>query len=189
MKAHIDKIRIRPARVLDIDAVTKIYGCFVTQETTALETSTPSTHEMLHRHGEACRIQAPFLVAVYDSTVIGFALSDPFGKQGGYRYALVYSMYVIPEFRKRGVGGRLMKSLIEAATGSGFRSMIAAVCGEAPPAVCRLHARFGFSPVGALRAAGFRHGRMQDVSLFQLSLPGVGLDISAGGHRPDPDVH
>lgn len=168
----MEDITDRRARVLDIESITRIYSYFVRHGVSTLETTPPSVHEMLRRYGESCHVKAPFLVALFCDQVIGFVSSAPYGKQIGYRYSLEYSMFVVPEFQARGVGRLLMSSLVNAATREGFRSIIATVFDEAPPALQRLHERFGFMPVGTLKAAGFKHGRLLDVSLHQRPLVG-----------------
>ncbi|MBP0652055.1 N-acetyltransferase, partial [Mycobacterium tuberculosis] len=56
-----------------------------------------------------------------------------------YRFTVENSIYVAPEAKGRGVGGRLLKVLIDAAEAGGYRQMIAVIGDSANAASIGLH--------------------------------------------------
>ena len=80
------------------------------------------------------------------------------------------SIYIAPEFHRRGIGRLLLTRLIAEAEQRGFRQMIAVIGDSAQTASIALHAAAGFTMVGTLRSVGFKHGRWLDTALMQRAL-------------------
>ncbi|PIE31982.1 MAG: ribosomal-protein-alanine N-acetyltransferase [Ilumatobacter coccineus] len=87
-----------------------------------------------------------YVVARIDDEIVGFAglmvVPDPDGDQ-----AHVTTIAVSPEFRRRGIGARLMSALGRHARGRGCVSWTLEVR-ESNHAAIELYRRFGFAPVG-----------------------------------------
>ena len=111
----------------------------------------------------------PFLVAEVASQVIGYAFATQFRDRPAYRSTCENSIYVSPDQVGRGIGLQLLTALIDAATVSGFRQMIA-VIGGAEPASVALHAKAGFVEAGRMRSVGRKFGRWLDTLYMQKAL-------------------
>jgi L-amino acid N-acyltransferase YncA len=111
----------------------------------------------------------PIFVATIGDRVIGYAAASDFRGGSGYRFSCENSVYVRPEFARRGLGVALMEPLIAGARAIGKRSMIAAI-GLPNEGSVRLHAGLGFVEVGLLSGIGEKQGLRLDLLLMQLDL-------------------
>jgi L-amino acid N-acyltransferase YncA len=169
---------LRAAAAEDLDAVTTIYAHHVRTGTATFEIDPPDTGEMERRWREITAQGLPYLVAVADGKVLGYAYAGPYRPRPAYRFTLEDSIYVHADARGRGIGRALLARLIDDAERAGARQMIA-VIGDAnnDPSI-RLHAALGFDRVGLLSSVGNKFGRWLDVVLMQRGL-GAGASAPA----------
>ncbi|MCJ2089402.1 GNAT family N-acetyltransferase [Methylobacterium sp. E-005] len=161
---------IRPATEIDLPAITAIYGEAVATSTVSFETQPPSLDEMTRRFATLRDGGYPYLVAVRDEAVVGYAYAGPYHQRAAYRSTVEDSIYVARTARGGGIGRVLLEALIAACERIDFRTMVAVIAESGSPASAALHARLGFRPVGTLEAVGYKHGRWLDVTLMQRSL-------------------
>ena len=112
------------------------------------------------------------LVVEAASSVIGWAGLSAFRPAPGYRFTAKDSIYLAPEACGRGVGKRLLSTLLSAEYARGFRSVIAGISADQAPSL-RLHVRLGFREVARLSEVGFKFGRWLDVVYMQRMLAGA----------------
>lgn len=165
-----EDVLIRSADEGDIEAITVIYAHYVRSATCTFETEPPDAVEMLARLQKVRALGAPYLVAQVKSEVAGYAYAGTYRARPAYRHTLENSVYVAPGFQGVGIGHRLLRHLIDAATGGDFLQMIAVVGDSRNVASIRLHDRLGFRTVGVLEDVGFKHGRWLDTVLMQRTL-------------------
>lgn len=167
---------IRPATEADLTAVTAIYAEAVSTSTASFETEPPTRDEMVRRFASLRDGGFPYLVAVRDGTVAGYAYAGPYHQRAAYRSTLEDSIYVARAARGGGVGRRLLAALIAASEQIDGRTMVAVIADSGSPASIALHASLGFTLVGTLAGVGYKHGRWLDVTLMQRALgPGRGV--------------
>ena len=109
------------------------------------------------------------LVARDGSGVIGFASFGDFRSWPGYRHTVEHSVHVRVDVRGRGVGGELMRALVDRASAMGKHVMVAGVDAENVASI-RLHERLGFQRAGTLHQVGCKFGRWLDLVLMQRRL-------------------
>lgn len=160
---------IRPARPGDAVAIADIYAHHVTHGTASFDTAPRSVAAVVERIAECDQRGWPFLVAESDGAVIGYAYATQFRDRPAYRSTCENSIYIAPAAIGRGVGTLLLGALIEAATDSGFRQMIAVVGGGEPASVA-LHHKLGFREAGRMKSVGRKHGCWLDTVYLQISL-------------------
>lgn len=164
---------IRPAAASDLPAIAAIYDHYV-------DTSTVTFDEE-HRPLDAWRaalarldgLGLPFLVLtdrVEGGEVLGFAYASPWREKRAYRFTAESTIYLAPGAAGRGLGTRLLDSLVTAATDAGLRQLIAVVSDTGAEASRRLHERAGFAQAGHLPDTGFKFGRWMGVLHLQRSL-------------------
>ncbi len=164
---------IRPVGHRDIPAITRIYADAVEHGTATFEIESPDQAEMARRLEALLARQYPYLVAELDGAVVGYAYAGSYRSRRAYDWCVEDSIYVAAQFHRRGIGTQLLRNLIAAAQGSGFRQMIAVIGDSAQTASIAVHATAGFTRVGVLRSVGFKHDRWLDTVLMQRPL-GVG---------------
>jgi phosphinothricin acetyltransferase len=171
-------ISLRDAAEEDLAAVTAIYAHHVRTGTATFEIDAPDTAEIARRWREVAARGLPYLVAVVDGEVVGYAYAAPYRPRPAYRYTVEDSVYVHDAARGRGVGRALLAALIEAADRVGARQMVAVIGDAANEPSIRLHAALGFEHVGVLSNVGNKFNRWLDVVLMQRAL-GQGDGIPA----------
>jgi L-amino acid N-acyltransferase YncA len=161
---------IRGASAKDIPAITRIYADAVAHGTASFELDPPDEAEMARRQEVLLTGGYPYLVAEIGGAVAGYAYAGPYRARPAYRWCVENSVYVSPEFHRRGIGKLLLMRLIAETEQRGFRQMIAVIGDSAQTASIALHRATGFDMVGTLRSVGFKLGKWLDTPLMQRTL-------------------
>jgi L-amino acid N-acyltransferase YncA len=161
---------IRPAVASDIDAITTIYAHHVRHGTGSFETEPPDNAEMARRWSEVEARGLPWLVAVDEGEIAGYAYSAPYRARPAYRHTVEDSVYVRADRLGTGLGKLLMPALITATQQCGMHQMIAVIGDSANQPSIGLHRRFGFHDAGLLKDVGFKFGRWLDTVFMQRNL-------------------
>lgn len=159
-------LTIRDAADGDLPAILAIYNDAVLNGT-ALWTTEAS--DLAGRRAVLRDRQAngfPFLVCTVDGTVAGYGSFGPFRPFDGYARTVEHSIYVDPQFQRRGIASALLRRLIDAAGRLGKHVMVGAITADNDASIA-LHARHGFRETGRLPEVGAKFGRMLDLVLMQ----------------------
>jgi phosphinothricin acetyltransferase len=160
---------IRDAQESDAESIAAIYAHHVLTGTASYDVEPPSVVATRDKIWRIIKAGWPFLVAEINGQVVGYAYVTQFRDRPAYRYTAEDSIYVDPDYMRRGVGKALLEALLPSAEKYGFRTVIAVV-GGAEPASIALHKACGFNEVGRLRRAGFKFGRWLDNIYMQIDL-------------------
>jgi len=125
---------------------------------------------LLERRADVLALGAPWLAAMLDGAVAGFAYAALYRARPAYRFTLEDSVYVEEGMAGRGIGGALLGTLISRCETGPWRQMVAVIGDSGNQGSIALHSRHGFTPAGVLRSAGFKHGRWVDSVLMQRAL-------------------
>ncbi len=165
---------LRPAADGDIAGIQRIYAQHVLTGLASFEEVPPAADEIRRRWRAIADLGLPYIVAVADGALAGYAYAGPYRPRTAYRFAVEDSIYLDPAFQGRGIGRSLLAALIEETTRLGKRQMIAVIGDSANAASIGLHRSLGFVDSGVFRAVGFKFGRWVDSVLMQRALgPGA----------------
>jgi phosphinothricin acetyltransferase len=165
---------LRPATPADVPAILAIYADQVRHGTASWELEPPDDAEMQRRMHTLLAAGYPYLVAELDGVLAGYAYAGPYRPRAGYRFVVENSVYVAPQFQRRGIARLVLAALIDECEQRGFRQMVAVIGDSANQASIGLHRSLGFAQIGTLTAIGFKHGRWLDSVLMQRALgPGA----------------
>ncbi len=162
--------RIRAATAADIPAITAIYAHAVRFGTASFEIDPPDAAEMGERFATLAAGGFPYLVAATDTGIAGYAYAGPYRTRLAYRNTLEDSVYLDPQFHRRGIGRALLDRLVAESEARGYRQMVAVIGNSAQAASIALHRAAGFRMVGTLAAVGHKFGRWIDTVLMQRPL-------------------
>src|SRR5215472_5863372 len=118
---------IRPATEADLPFITGIYEHAVRYGTATFELIPPDLAEMTRRFRALADGGFPYLVAVVEGEVIGYAYAGPYRPRPAYRFTVENSIYLKPAIHRRGIGLLLMRRLLGACEARGHRQMIAVI--------------------------------------------------------------
>lgn len=161
---------IRASEEADIAAIQVIYAHFVETGLASFEVVPPTVEEMRARRADVIGRGLPHLVAEESGRVLGYAYAGPHRPRPGYRFTIEDSVYVAADAHGRGIGRRLLDTLIDQCEAMGYRQMVAVIGNAANHGSIRLHAAAGFTPIGVMPAVGLKLGRWVDVVLMQRAL-------------------
>ena len=109
-------------------------------------------------------------MAELGGAIAGYAYAGPYRARPAYHWSVEDSIYVAPQWQRRGVGRLLLERLIVEADAGGFRQMIAVIGDSANVGSVELHRAAGFRMVGTFDNVGFKFGRWLDSVLMQRPL-------------------
>ncbi len=163
-------VAIRDATDADLPAIHAIYTHHVLHGLGSFEEIPPDLAEMRRRRDDVLTRGLPYIVANLDGRVAGYAYTGPYRTRSAYRYTVEDSIYVSPDFHRRGVGRALLAALVTRCTALGYRQMVAVIGDSANGGSIGVHAAQGFVQVALLPAIGFKFGRWVDGVLMQRPL-------------------
>ena len=177
----IERLRrtLRPAAPDDLPAVAAIYRHHVLHGFASFEEEPPDLAEIERRFEETRRRGLPYLAAIADDRVAGYAYAGPYRTRSAYRYSLEDSVYVAPDAARNGIGRALLTRLLADCAALGFRQMVAVIGDSAHLPSIRLHEVLGFRRAGLLTSVGFKFGRWVDSVLMQRPLGAGDTDLPA----------
>jgi L-amino acid N-acyltransferase YncA len=164
------EVGIRPGAPGDIAAITRIYAHAVEHGTASFEIEPPAEAEMARRQQMLLEKGYPYLIAEVAGTLAGYAYAGPYRDRRAYDWCVEDSVYVAPEFQRKGVGRLLLTRLIAEAERRDFRQMLGVIGDSANTASVAVHAAVGFRHIGTFQSIGFKHGRWLDTVLMQRAL-------------------
>ncbi|MEH3087976.1 MAG: GNAT family N-acetyltransferase [Xylophilus ampelinus] len=154
-----------------IPAIQAIYATYVQTSVCTMEELAPSVAEMHRRHDALRREGLPWLVALDDDQVAGYAYAGRYRSRIGYIGTVETSIYVHPDYQGRGVGRRLLQALIQECRQVGLRQMVAVIVRDLNTiGSIRLHERHGFRHAGVFEQVGRKFGQNLDTVLMQRNL-------------------
>jgi phosphinothricin acetyltransferase len=156
---------IREATAEDAAAIAAIYAPMVTDTVISFEEEPPSPDEMAERIATSHL----WLVAEQEGQVVGYAYASRFHPRAAYRWAVEVSIYLAPEAQGRGIGKRLLGTLLDRLKEMGFVHAFGGTT-QPNPASEGLFESFGFKKIAHWDRVGFKFDDWHDVSWRQLTL-------------------
>ena len=104
-------IKIRKARLEDLEGITDIYNDAVLKTTATFDTEPKTIDEQkrwFRRHGS----KYPLLVAENERLIIGWSSLSPWSDRCAYSDTAEISVYVKREYRGKGIGKRLIEAVL-----------------------------------------------------------------------------
>jgi phosphinothricin acetyltransferase len=163
-------VAIRAAEAADLAAITAIYEQAVRFGTATFELIPPDMAEMSRRFEALTGGGFPYLVAISDGRVAGYAYAGPYRPRPAYRFTVENSLYLDPAIHRRGIGTQLLRELVAQCEARGFRQIIAVIGDSANAGSIGVHARLGFQMIGTHPNVGFKFGRWLDTVMMQRAL-------------------
>jgi phosphinothricin acetyltransferase len=154
----------------DFAQIQPIYAHHVLHGAASFEEIPPDVTEMRSRFAALKAKNMPYMAAVEDGRILGYAYAGPYRTRPAYRYTVEDSIYLLPDQAGKGLGKLLLSEIIARCTAQGFRQMIAIIGDSNNAGSINLHRALGFAMIGTFPAVGFKFGRWIDSVLMQRAL-------------------
>jgi L-amino acid N-acyltransferase len=164
-----DHIIISNATERDLQPMLDVYNDAILHTTAVYQEETHTLAMRKKWFEEKHQAGLPVFVAYVNDEFAGFSSYGPFRNWPGYRYTIEHSVYVASRFRGRGIGKKLVESVIENAKQKKIHAIVAGVDAAGVDSI-RLHLSLGFNEVAWFKEVGFKFGRWLDLKFFELIL-------------------
>lgn len=157
-------IIIRTATPEDAPAILTIYAPYVVQTAITFEYEIPSLEDFTERIIHTLK-RYPYLVAICDSEIVGYAYVGPFHARPAYDWTVETSIYVRMDCKRKGIGHALYEALEEILKRQGILNMEACIAyPELPDEYLTrdsvfFHEKNGYRMVGEFYQCGFKFNR------------------------------
>ena len=159
---------IRKARKEDAAAMLAIYAPYVEQTAITFEYEVPSLEEF-QRRLECVTSSYPWLVAVDEGRIVGYAYASRFHERAAYQWSVEVSVYVAMDHRRKGIGRLLYDALEDALRLQGILNLNACIASPVQPDEYLthdselFHQRLGYSKVAHFHLCGKKFNRWYDM--------------------------
>jgi phosphinothricin acetyltransferase len=156
---------IRDATEVDLPAIVAIYNASVPGSTATADTEPvfiESRHPWFRDHDPE---KHPLWVAVDDEIVIGWLSFQSFYGRPAYHTTAEISVYVHPEWQRKGIGKALLSAAVQRAPRHGFKTLLGFIFGH-NEASLHLFESFGFQRWGILPAVAELDGIERDLIIL-----------------------
>lgn len=158
------QINLRIAVPEDAEQLLQIYSYYVEKTSVTFEWEVPSKSEFERRIENTLK-KYPYIVAVSDKQIIGYAYASPFKTRAAYDWAVETSIYVHKDFRRSGVGRMMLDELERKLAEQNILNVNA--CIAYPPVEdeyltrdsVRFHEKMGYKLVGEFHQCGYKFNR------------------------------
>ena len=157
-------VEVRALLPEDWSAVADIYWDGMRNGLATFETELPSWEAW-----DAAHLPGHRLVAELDDEVVGWAALSPASKRRCYFGVVENSVYVARHVQGRGVGGQLLRALIDGARAAGIWMIQTSIFPENHTSLA-LHERCGFRVVGVRERIAKRDGIWRDTIFLEKRL-------------------
>ncbi|MEO6349538.1 MAG: arsinothricin resistance N-acetyltransferase ArsN1 family B [Candidatus Limnocylindrales bacterium] len=155
-----------PAR--DGARIAEIYRPYVEETLVSFEDVAPTASEIAERLRTTLE-WTPWLVAEETGSVVGYAYASRHRERPGYRWSVDISVYIDPQWQRRGMGRALYTELLPILKRQGFVNVYAGIATPNPGSV-RLHESIGMTLIGVYERVGFKFGEWPDVAWYGMRL-------------------
>lgn len=160
---------IREVKLKDAAAIADIYNEYVKNTCVTFEEVEVSVCEMENRIRHISATYPYLVFETENGEVAGYCYAHGWKEKQAYRLTAETTIYLAPDYQRKGIGRMLMTELIERCRKKGLHVLVA--CITYPNAGSeRLHSELGFRQVSRFHQVGRKFGKWLDVYDFELVL-------------------
>ena len=161
-------MNVREVQIQDAETLLAIYAPYVEHTAITFEYDVPTVDEFRQRIKDVSK-RYPWLVALDDRRIVGYAYASAFKERAAYQWAVETSIYVDRNERGKGTGKLLHEALEETLRERGILNMNACIAYTDKEDEfltldsVRFHERLGYSKVAHFHQCGRKFGRWYDM--------------------------
>ncbi|NBK96655.1 MAG: N-acetyltransferase family protein [Erysipelotrichia bacterium] len=170
-------VKIRNVQLSDTQELLAIYAPYVKESAITFEYEVPSIEEFKERIMKITK-QYPYLVALLDNEMVGYAYASSFHERAAYQWCAEVSIYLKKEVHKQGVGKQLYAQLEKMLKKQNIKNMNACITYPNESSIA-FHERMGFKTVGHFHHCGYKLGKWWDM---------VWMEKMIAEHKDEPEA-
>ncbi|CAO1663001.1 arsinothricin resistance N-acetyltransferase ArsN1 family B [Halomonas sp. NYA30] len=159
---------IRDAVKGDSAAIAHIYNYYIENTVISFEEAPVSDSDIQLRIENVQGVGLPWLVAVEDDAVVGYAYATKWKERSAYRFSVEVSVYLSHQMQGRGLGAKLYEAIFSRLKEGGINAVIGGITLPNPASVA-LHEKMGMRKVAYFEKVGFKFNQWHDVGYWQLN--------------------
>ena len=152
---------IRMAEETDVPGLLAVYEPYVREAAITFEYEVPTAEEFENRMRHITE-KYPYLAAVQDGEIVGYAYASPFKGRAAYDWSVETSIYVKKGRRGSGIGSRLYAALEEILKKQHILNVNACIAYPNPESE-RFHEKCGYRTVAHFTKCGYKMGQWYDM--------------------------
>jgi|GEM_PF-31618 len=171
-----EDITTRIATAQDAEAIREIYRPYVEETAISFEYQLPTVEEFRRRIGQTL-IRYPYIVALQNDVVVGYAYAGSFMARPAYDWSVELSIYVEQNHRRMGIGQKLMSEMERLLQKQNIVNLCACIStteDKNDPYLdkgsVRFHRAMGFQPAAHFEKSGYKFDRWYDIVWMTKSL-------------------
>lgn len=175
-------IMIRIATIEDAKEILDIYEPYVTDTAITFEYSVPSLEEFKERIKKTLN-KYPYIVAVKDDRIVGYAYASPFKERAAYDWAVETTIYLKQDCKGLGIGKKLYLALEDILKKQNILNLNACIAYASIEDVrlnntsMHFHEHLGYSKTGHFTKCGYKFDTWYDM---------IWMEKIIGDHTKDP---
>lgn len=161
-------MKIRIATIKDAENIRNIYAPYVLNTAVSFEYELPDIKEFTNRI-ESTLKNYPYLVAMVNDDVVGYAYASAFHSRAAYRHSAELSVYVRENCKKSGIGSALYESMEAFLINQNIYIVHACIASADKNDEYltddseKFHTKMGFSLAGRHKQCGYKFGKWYDI--------------------------
>jgi len=156
-----EEITIRMANELDAEEILAIYAPYVIHTAITFEYEVPTVEEFKGRIKKTLT-RFPYLVAIKQGYIIGYAYASSFKERAAYDWAVETSIYIKKECKGSGIGKKLYLALEEILKKQNIMNLNACIAYPNPESI-GFHEHLGYKTVGHFTKCGYKFDKWYDM--------------------------
>ncbi|MGM0240466.1 phosphinothricin acetyltransferase [Enterococcus sp. AZ103] len=158
-------IKIRTATIKDATQLLEIYRPYVLNTNITFEYTVPTIADFTQRISGTLQ-QFPYLVAVEEEKIVGYAYAHSYKERAAYDWAVEVTVYVSVKDQAKGTGKMLYDALENELKKQNILVLTACITGGNDNSVT-FHEKFGYQKVAEFKKIGYKFNQWHDVIWMQ----------------------
>ena len=160
---------IRVVAASDAQAIADIYNYYIANTVVTFEELPVSQNDIIERIQKVNDSSLPWLIAVDNGIVIGYAYAGKWNVRSAYRHTVETTVYLSNSSLSKGWGIQLYQALFDILRQKSIHVVIGGITLPNPASVA-LHEKFGMKKVAHFKEVGYKFGQWLDVGYWQTEL-------------------
>ena len=161
-------VEVRLASKEDAAEILEIYAPYILNTTVSFETQLPSIEQFQQRI-ENCLKTYPWIVAVLNGRVAGYAYASKHREREAYQWTCECSVYMHNDFRGKAIAKLLYELLFQILKQQQFRNVYAGITMPNDASI-RFHEKCGFEKFAYYENIGFKFSSWHSVGWWKLQI-------------------